>query len=24
MSENTVGGDVYDREWPERAKQTMW
>ena len=24
MSENTVGGDAYDREWPERAKQTMW
>src|ERR1700753_2103701 len=24
MSENTVGGETYDREWPERAKQTMW
>ena len=24
MSENTVGGEAYDREWPERAKQTMW
>ncbi|VIO70691.1 hypothetical protein CI1B_33450 [Bradyrhizobium ivorense] len=24
MSENTVGGDKYDREWPERARQTMW
>jgi PPOX class probable FMN-dependent enzyme len=24
MSENTVGGDSYDQEWPERAKQTMW
>jgi len=24
MSDNTVGGDSYDREWPERAKQTMW
>ncbi|MBA4035694.1 MAG: flavin-nucleotide-binding protein [Bradyrhizobium sp.] len=24
MSENTVGGEKYDREWPERARQTMW
>ena len=24
MSENRVGGDPYDREWPERARQTLW
>jgi PPOX class probable FMN-dependent enzyme len=24
MSEGRVGGDQYDREWPERARQTMW
>ncbi|MBR0795426.1 pyridoxamine 5'-phosphate oxidase family protein [Bradyrhizobium jicamae] len=24
MSANTVGGETYDREWPERARQTMW
>src|SRR4030088_529127 len=24
MSDNTVGGENYDREWPERARQTMW
>ena len=24
MSANTVGGEKYDREWPERARQTMW
>ena len=24
MSENKVGGEQYDREWPERARQTMW
>lgn len=24
MSENKVGGETYDREWPERARQTMW
>jgi predicted pyridoxine 5'-phosphate oxidase superfamily flavin-nucleotide-binding protein len=24
MSEERVGGDQYDREWPERARQTMW
>jgi uncharacterized protein len=24
MSENRVGGEPYDREWPERARQTMW
>ena len=24
MSDNTVGGEVYDREWPERARKTMW
>src|SRR5712672_1912999 len=24
MSENTVGGDKYDREWPERARQSLW
>ncbi|HKU96871.1 MAG TPA: pyridoxamine 5'-phosphate oxidase family protein [Vineibacter sp.] len=24
LSENRVGGDDYDRAWPERAKQTMW
>ena len=23
-SENRVGGEQYDREWPERARQTMW
>src|SRR6266404_833743 len=23
MSDNTVGGEKYDREWPERARQTM-
>jgi PPOX class probable FMN-dependent enzyme len=24
MSENRVGGESYDREWPERARQTLW
>jgi PPOX class probable FMN-dependent enzyme len=24
MSQNRVGGEQYDREWPERAPQTMW
>src|SRR5712672_343134 len=24
MSGNRVGGEKYDREWPERARQTMW
>jgi PPOX class probable FMN-dependent enzyme len=24
MSNNKVGGETYDREWPERARQTMW
>jgi PPOX class probable FMN-dependent enzyme len=24
MSDNTVGGEKYDREWPERARRTMW
>jgi uncharacterized protein len=24
MSDNRVGGDEYDRAWPERARQTMW
>jgi PPOX class probable FMN-dependent enzyme len=24
MSENRVGGKQYDREWPERARQTLW
>jgi uncharacterized protein len=24
MSANRVDGDQYDREWPERARQTMW
>lgn len=24
MSENTVGGEPYDKAWPERAKATMW
>jgi len=24
MSDNRVGGEAYDREWPERARQTMW
>src|SRR5207244_13039991 len=24
MSDNTVGGEKYDREWPERARQTLW
>jgi uncharacterized protein len=24
MSANQIGGEVYDREWPERARQTMW
>ncbi len=24
MSDNRVGGEDYDREWPERARQTMW
>ena len=24
MSDNRVGGDDYDRTWPERARQTMW
>jgi PPOX class probable FMN-dependent enzyme len=24
MSDNLVGGEDYDRAWPERARQTMW
>lgn len=24
MSENRVGGETYDREWPERARQSLW
>jgi PPOX class probable FMN-dependent enzyme len=24
MSDNSVGGEKYDQEWPERARQTMW
>ena len=24
MSENRVGGEAYDREWPERARQSLW
>jgi uncharacterized protein len=24
MSENRIGGEEYDRAWPERARQTMW
>ena len=24
MSENQVGGEPYDKAWPERAKATMW
>ena len=24
LSQGTVAGDRYDREWPERARKTMW
>jgi hypothetical protein len=24
LSDGRVGGEAYDREWPERARQTMW
>ena len=24
MSENRVGGEKYDREWPERARKSLW
>ena len=24
MTANAVGGDAYDKAWPDRAKQTMW
>lgn len=24
VTEGRVGGDAYDKEWPERAKTTMW
>ena len=24
MSENRVGGETYDREWPERARKSLW
>ncbi len=24
MSDNRVGGEKYDREWPERARQSLW
>lgn len=24
LSENRVGGEAYDREWPERARRTLW
>jgi len=23
-SQGQVGGEVYDREWPDRAKASMW
>ena len=24
LSKGNVGGESYDREWPERARKTMW
>ena len=24
LSDNRVGGEAYDRAWPERARQTLW
>ncbi len=24
LSQNRIGGEEYDREWPERAKKTLW
>ena len=24
LTENQVGGEAYDKAWPERAKQSMW
>jgi len=24
MSDNTVGGEKYDKEWPERARASLW
>ena len=24
MSENRIGGETYDREWPERARHSLW
>lgn len=24
ISENRLGGEAYDKEWPQRAKRTMW
>jgi uncharacterized protein len=24
MSDNRVGGDDYDRAWPERARRSLW
>ena len=24
MSDNTVGGENYDKEWPERARASLW
>ena len=24
LSDNRLGGDQYDKEWPERAKKTLW
>lgn len=24
LSQNRVGGESYDREWPERARKTLW
>ena len=24
MSDNRVGGEAYDREWPERARKSLW
>jgi PPOX class probable FMN-dependent enzyme len=24
MSEDRVGGEAYDKEWPERARKTLW
>jgi PPOX class probable FMN-dependent enzyme len=24
MSENRIGGETYDRDWPERARKSLW